>query len=74
MEDNVAKMDREKREKMAMKSLAKSGLEKDHIEAICEDTYKNLLELNQLIRRREIITNINTEYFKLNLPSHKSMD
>ena len=63
VEDNVAKMDKSKREKMAMKSMAKSGIEKEYIQAMCEDTYKNLLELNQLIRRREIISNINSDYF-----------
>jgi hypothetical protein len=63
VEDNVAKMDKNKREKMAMKSMAKSGIEKEYIQAMCEDTYKNLMELNQLIKRRKIISNINSDYF-----------
>lgn len=31
---------------MAMKSMPKSGIEKEFVQAMCEDTYKNLLELN----------------------------
>jgi hypothetical protein len=38
----VAKQDKEKRDQLAMKSLAKPGVEKNYIEALCDDTYKNL--------------------------------
>jgi hypothetical protein len=60
-------MDREKKEKMAMKSIKKTNVEQQYIEAICQDTYKNLSELNLMLKRREIISNINEKYIGLKM-------
>ena len=60
-------------EKLQQKKLQKfsnnpnqSNLELVHIENQSEEVYASLVELNQIIKRREIMTNINHKYLESN--------
>ena len=39
-------------------STSKTAIEEKFLQAMCTETYQNLLEINQIIRRRDIIKNI----------------
>ena len=55
--------EREDLEAQKLKKFSKrqgqSNIEQEYIKAMSEEAYKNLLEMNQTIRRREIMTKIN---------------
>ena len=55
--------EREALEAQKLKKFSKrqgqSNIEQEYITAMSEEVYKNLLEMNQTIRRREIMTKIN---------------
>ena len=70
---DFGKRERLERKKLEQKKLQKfsnnpgqSNLELVHIENQSEECYASLVELNQIIRRREIMTNINHKYLESN--------
>lgn len=52
----------DKKIKKFLKSGGQSQLEMKHIEELSKESFMSIRELNQMIRRREIIVNINNNY------------
>lgn len=70
VEDDLARKDDSRREQIEKEKLKKLGNQKgqagpneeEYIMAINATTFSNIQDINQILRRREIMTNINDKY------------